>query len=295
MPDPTFALVDDYWMSFVLSHSFGRKLRKLSLAGTAEDVLRRTEDSDEVGLALHTRPEVQDARLRLYLHHMLRKWPSWPKEEEKKSIDVEAVRREKKEFWDRREVGFNVSSKLDLAGIESLVRAGVTAVRVGAVGIREASDYDLCGFLTDPEAQLRRLAEFVKRLGDRNIRVVITLDRRLANEDAWRLIAAEFSASANVVGYDLINEPFTEAETGMHWTDVAESPDIEGVDVVVRRYETLVSAVRQVDAVTPIVIEPTFWAQVAAVPKMPVERLLELDANLIVSFHFYEPAMLTYR
>ncbi|CAG2180403.1 unnamed protein product, partial [Oppiella nova] len=30
VPDPCFALVDDYWMSYVLNHKFNRKLRKLS-------------------------------------------------------------------------------------------------------------------------------------------------------------------------------------------------------------------------------------------------------------------------
>jgi hypothetical protein len=43
MPDDSFVLVDDYWYSFILSHKFGRKLRKLSTKG--QRVLARTEDS----------------------------------------------------------------------------------------------------------------------------------------------------------------------------------------------------------------------------------------------------------
>ena len=79
MPDPTFALVDDYWMSFILNHMFGRKLRKLSTNGFGSELMTRTPDSDQLGLALHTRHEVQEARIRLYIHHMIHGWPKWPK------------------------------------------------------------------------------------------------------------------------------------------------------------------------------------------------------------------------
>ena len=46
MPDDSFVLADDYWYSFVLSHKFGRKLRKLSTRG--HKVLSRTDDSGKL-------------------------------------------------------------------------------------------------------------------------------------------------------------------------------------------------------------------------------------------------------
>ena len=43
MPDESFVLVDDYWYSFIMSHKFGRKLRKLSTKD--QHILDRTDDS----------------------------------------------------------------------------------------------------------------------------------------------------------------------------------------------------------------------------------------------------------
>jgi hypothetical protein len=47
MPDPTFALVGDYWMSFVLSSKFHVPLIKL---GATSAFLSRTDDSDASNL-----------------------------------------------------------------------------------------------------------------------------------------------------------------------------------------------------------------------------------------------------
>ena len=79
MPDTAFTLVDDYWMSFVLGHYFNRNLRKLQCF--RNEHFQRAASSDEVGLALYTRREVNDAKIRMYIHHMLNGWPAWAPEQ----------------------------------------------------------------------------------------------------------------------------------------------------------------------------------------------------------------------
>ena len=51
------------------------------------------------------------------------------------------------------------------------------------------------------------------------------------------------------------------------------------------------------DKITPVIIEPTFWAKPCALPLLSgfVDRLRASDANLIVSVHFYEPQRLVSR
>lgn len=226
IPDPTFNLVDDYWMSFILNNTFNRKLRKLSVAGLAINPINRTKDSDQPGLALHTRPEVQDARLRLYVHHMLQGWPKWELPTTKGIMmlpqDKQTLIRNKKEtFWNRQsQIGFNVYSMLDDDDISDLIKMGVKCVRIGAVGVGETNFFELSGFLTKPQEQLERLRKTVKRLGNAGIDVVITLKRTLASPEIWKLIAEEFSTFENVIGYDLLNEPFTKSEEDLHWVDL---------------------------------------------------------------------------
>lgn len=64
---------------------------------------------------------------------------------------------------------------------------------------------------------------------------------------------------------------------------------------MVATYKTLIQGIRKVDSVTPIVIEPSFWGRCYALDKLPIHELKALDSNLLVSFHFYEPMILTQR
>lgn len=233
MPDPTFTLVDDYWMSFILSHKFNRKLRKLSVSGLATNPINRTEDSDQPGLALHTRPEVQDARLRLYVYHMLQGWPKWELSsinnicmlsEEKQLL----IKDRKKTFWDLpTQIGFNIHSELEQPEISHLVSMGVKCVRIGAVGVGEKNYFELSGFRTEPQQQLEKLAKTVALLRNVSIDVIITLERSLASPQIWRMIAEKFVTFENVVGYDLLNEPFTKHEENLHWADLEKSAMVD--------------------------------------------------------------------
>ncbi|XP_055329290.1 uncharacterized protein LOC129581980 [Paramacrobiotus metropolitanus] len=303
MPDEGFNLVDDYWMSFVLSHKFGRRIRKLC-AEAGNNPVERAEDSDTVGLALHTRPEVKDARIRLYIHHMLQGWPTWNEAENLSPTlgsltavpaqPTEKMRNTKHKFWMKPFVGYNASSRLSAKDIDDLSIAGVECIRIGAVGVKEETDYDLCGFLTEPYKQLTALVKTIQALKDRKIQVVITLERRLANAATWKLIAEYCGCLENVVGYDLINEPFTATDDESHAADISDVTD-PGIENLLFTYKEMITAIKEVDAATPILIEPTFWAHINALSNFPIISLTEIDPSLIVSVHFYEPRKLTYR
>ncbi|CAL8113046.1 unnamed protein product [Orchesella dallaii] len=299
MPDPSFTLVDDYWMSFILNYKFGRQLRKLSVKGLPTNPILRTDDSDKPGLALHTRPEVQDARIRLYVHHMLQGWPNWTPECANMSEspkEYELIKQKKQDFWNLPpQIGFNVSSTIDKEGIKDLIKLGTKCVRIGAVGVGEHTIFELSGFLTEPETELEKLSRAVEELGNVGINVIITLERRLVSPQTWQLIARKFATYGNVVGYDLINEPFTEHENDLHWMEVANDVGDDDLPKIVDMYKDIINSIREVDAITTIVLEPTFWGRLDGLFKFPVESIMQLDSNVVFSFHFYEPMMLTSR
>ncbi|CAG2167166.1 unnamed protein product, partial [Oppiella nova] len=94
----------------------------------------------------------------------------------------------------------------------------------------------------------------------------------------------------NVVGYDLINEPFTPLEEQYEFVD-----NDPGLSELMSRYIEMIESIRKVDKITPIIIESSYWATVDAIPKLSIENLLTIDTNILVSFHFYEPMLLTQR
>ncbi|RWS04677.1 hypothetical protein B4U79_16389, partial [Dinothrombium tinctorium] len=297
MPDSQFALVDDYWMSYILNHKFGRNLRKLCIDAKMPAV-NRTSDSDKEGLALYTFNEVEDAKVRLYVLHMLQGWPSWELEMsfEKFCSDEEKlkIRNQKQSFWSQKHLGFNINSFLRETKIKQLVEIGATCVRIGAVGVGEDVGFEFSDFLSNAQSAIRRLLSKLKFLESQGINVVITLTRNLASPHLWSFIAEHCSTMKNVVGYDIINEPYTKEES----EEVAfllDQVDHTSVSQIVEKYSEMIKAIRKVDTLTPIIVETTFWAHCNALKFFPVEDLLKIEKNLIVSCHFYEPFFLTSR
>ena len=294
MPDSGFVLVDDYWMSFVLSHYFNRNLRKLQCRN--DEHFKRTETSDQVGLALYTRPEVQDARVRMYIYHMMSGWPTWTSEPVAESSNKEETElmAAKQKWWnDAAFIGYNVASDVTREDAADLLKLGARVVRIGAVGCREDSDFEFSGFLDDPTTQLQELRETISMLAEFDIGVILTLHERVVSATLWTLIATEFRRQSNVIGYDLVNEPHVAADRDCHYTDVHNIPE----SALTEYFDTVTSYwqhVRSVDEITPIIMEPTFWAKPYALSLFSgfVERIRASDANIIVSVHFYEPQRL---
>lgn len=78
LPRPDYALVDDYWLSFVFSHFMEVPIWKIK----SSDTFNFTEDVDDPNIALWKNPDVNEARVNFYVHHMLKGWPKhvpvWP-------------------------------------------------------------------------------------------------------------------------------------------------------------------------------------------------------------------------
>lgn len=70
-PNPAYGLVDDYWLSFVLSHHLTVPLWKIQ----CQDCFHFTPSANDPTLALHRRCEVNEQRVNLYLEHMRQGWP----------------------------------------------------------------------------------------------------------------------------------------------------------------------------------------------------------------------------
>ncbi|CAG2114853.1 unnamed protein product, partial [Medioppia subpectinata] len=224
VPDSSYALVDDYWMSYVLNHKFSRKLRKLTTSNVPEDnIIKRTEDSDEIGLALYTRPEVIQTKVRVYIHHMLQGWPHWESNNENNiNLDERAMKvltENKKRFWDQLFVGFNISSEISAESVEVLAEMGVKCARIGAVGLGDKVDYEFKAFLNDKDEEIKRLKQTISLLKSKGIRVVLTLKNGLSSPEIWEFIAKNLCSEEYVVGYDLINEPFTQLESQYEFED----------------------------------------------------------------------------
>lgn len=71
IPDPRFELVDDYWMSFVLSRYFGGSIVKAQLG----NVFRFSESAFDPVHAMFNRPDVHQARLAFFDYHCGKGWP----------------------------------------------------------------------------------------------------------------------------------------------------------------------------------------------------------------------------
>lgn len=57
----------------------------------------------------------------------------------------------------------------------------------------------------------------------------------------------------------------------------------------------MIKAIREVDQLTPIIIEPSFWGHLDALDKLEIHSASDVDPMLVVSFHFYEPRLLVRR
>jgi len=72
LPSPDFILVDDYWMSFVLSHHLKVPIWKIE----GKDLFTSTPCSEDKSIALFYNPEVEEQRVNFYVYHMRQGWPA---------------------------------------------------------------------------------------------------------------------------------------------------------------------------------------------------------------------------
>uniref|UniRef100_A0A914Q996 Glycosyltransferase 2-like domain-containing protein n=1 Tax=Panagrolaimus davidi TaxID=227884 RepID=A0A914Q996_9BILA len=214
-PDNDFMLIDDYWLSYVLAAKFDRNLRKLKLS---ENVITRTKDSDQVGIAMYTRKDVANARTRMYIHHMINGWPKF--ENEFKVFDCKEIKDYKIHSWKNQRIGFNINSEITDEEILNLSEMKFSMVRIGVAGIGRDEGFEFAQLNSEPKLTLDDMEKLIKRLNNFSFDVIIALDKRVASEKNWIMIAERFCHYKNVVGYDLINEPSTKENEFQHWYEI---------------------------------------------------------------------------
>lgn len=72
LPSPDFILVDDYWMSFVMSHHLKVPIWKIE----GKDLFTSTPCAENKSIALFYNPEVEEQRVNFYVYHMRQGWPA---------------------------------------------------------------------------------------------------------------------------------------------------------------------------------------------------------------------------
>lgn len=295
-----FLLVDDYWLSFVLNHYFGYKLCKI----TATDIYTKTTSSDDPSVALYLNPKVRQARMKLYVHHMLKGWPHF---NIPNSIAISHTI--KTSIWQSPFIGFNVPMDLRVSDMRDLEQMNVRVVRLGAVCMtleEESNDNnisDLAFLLPQcmgrilPES-LQRLVSYIDLFGQHGIQVILTLHRHLASPQVWQQVAAILGKINNVIGYDLINEPHTMLDRQLSTEDLSSSDHSSEINDLLKYYGEMLDVIRREDHYTPVIIEPSFWANWRALSLLKLEQsslsLYMHDEDLFkISFHMYEPRLLT--
>lgn len=179
---------------------------------------------------------------------------------------------------------------------------------------------DADAFVKIPPSDLRILKTSLDHAQANNVRVVITLlslpgsrwrqnnsgkeDLRIwqSNEyqnqaiSFWKALAKELKDHPAIVGYNILNEPHPECLFGIHDYEEIELKKFyktakgSKADLNIF-YRKMVSAIREVDPDTPIIIDTGLYATPFSISYLkPIE-----DEKIIYSFHMYEPYTYTTR
>jgi hypothetical protein len=308
-----FGLVDDYWLSFVLSHILKVPIWKIE----ATAAISFTDCADDPRIALYHNPKVIEQRINFYVHHMRLGWPFAVQRPEIARREEAAERRPgsgKTACWSYGFGGINMFSEAKDADFESAHEAGITVVRFGAVG--DARDFR---YLIDEKGEqslvceqtINRLVAGIRRAADHGIKVIVALGhvpgRIFALESEqydfrlwcsaeysdrfvalWNRLAQNLRHLENVVGYDLLNEPFTPDDVAQGYFDEM-SPTYAGT--LNALYGRTIAAIREWDSETPIILESTYWASPRTLQFLQTYD----DSGIVYSFHMYAPPAYTIR
>jgi len=306
-------LIDDYWLSFVFSHVLKVPIWKIE----AKDALAFTECADDQTIALYHNPKVIEQRINFYIYHMRQGWPfpvSPRKLQGGNGDALPVTRTEKADCWSRGFGGVNMFSGAGEADFEKAAEIGVTVLRFGAVG--DAQDFR---YLVDEtgkasvvtDESLTRLATGILRAADYGMKVIITLghvpgrifslepdhyDFRLwcsphfIDDFArmWGTLSRYLRCFDNVIGYDLMNEPFTPDDVSQGYFDQMSESYAATLNTL---YEHAIKTIREYDTATPIVLESAYWASPRTLGALRIYN----DPTIVYSFHMYAPPCYTMR
>mmetsp|Transcript_22531 Transcript_22531/g.31374 ORF Transcript_22531/g.31374 Transcript_22531/m.31374 type:complete len:735 (-) Transcript_22531:1831-4035(-) len=308
IPDPNFILVDDYWLSYVLSHRMKVPIWKVK----SDHIFHSTPCADDESIALYHNPKVRHARIQFYIYHMRQGWPfSSPPQLNTiptNNNNETAERKDKITYWDRGFHGFNIFSESSSQNVATLATYGASVVRIGAVGDALDLSYLVSKDFTSTQLggdDLKRLRRAIQKMSNNNLKIILTLtslpgrnfranDIRLWRDQQlfsmipalWGQLAELLKDEPNVIGYDIMNEPFTERDTESEPTEA--DPQQFRLD---KLYDDCIQAIRKHDKETPIIVESSYWAHPSTLPYLKIFK----DSRVVYSFHFYLPTMLTSR
>ena len=177
--------------------------------------------------------------------------------------------------------------------IETLHRWGATMARFQMS--RRSDNADLDEYAAWVDSRLDNLEDVLRWAAARGMKICVDLhaapggcdasggqalfrDERCARAfvDTWRRIAARFRGHPAIYGYDLMNEPLQNGRAKFdYWT--------------IQRLAA--EAVREIDPVTPIIVEANHWALPDAFSYLSP---LAMD-NVIYQVHFYDPHDFTHQ
>jgi glycosyltransferase involved in cell wall biosynthesis len=305
-------LIDDYWLSFVLSHFMQVPIWKIK----ADGALSFTPCADDPKIALYHNPRVAEQRINFYIHHMRQGWPfglpsavSAPEQ-----LAAHTPLEDKLGWWAAGFHGANMYSEASRADFEAARRAGVRVVRLGAVGGAQDFRYLVNEEGTEAvltEATLGRLEHSLRRAAGCGLKVILTLchvpgrlfglgrdqeDLRLLSSPElqdgfvamWGRLAQFLRGFENVIGYDLLNEPYTAEDVGR---DFLDEPAPSSGQFFNDLYARTIREIAQHDSETPIILESDYWGS----PRTFAGLAPHSDPRIIYSFHFYFPRALTFR
>ena len=225
-------------------------------------------------------------------------------------------------FWDKPERGGNSFNRLppDQAYFDALQDYGASWVRLSYDKWQPAERDYLIGNADQYQGlvakDLQQLIATLDRAHAAGLKVVITplslpgmrwaqnngdrfddrlwQDKRFWTQSAafWRDLAAALKEHPAVAAYNLINEPAPEKQAGLaEHADAAKMRDWYEKQVGSARdlpgfYQTLISAIREVDSLTPIMVDAGWYGAADAFSYWPAPLA---DSRVLYSFHMYEP------
>ena len=225
-------------------------------------------------------------------------------------------------FWDKPERGGNSFNRLppDQAYFDALQDYGASWVRLSYDKWQPAERDYLIGNADQYQGLVAKDLQQLKTTLDRahaaGLKVVITplslpgmrwaqnngdrfddrlwQDKQFWTQSAafWRDLAAVLKEHPAVAAYNLINEPAPEKQAGLaEHADAAKMRDWYEKQVGSARdlpgfYQTLISAIREVDPLTPIMVDAGWYGAADAFSYWPAPLA---DSRVLYSFHMYEP------
>lgn len=226
----------------------------------------------------------------------------------------------KQEFWKQQKKGANFFNEIETeARLQAAAELGLQFIRLTpskwqGVG-RDFLIGDVGAYQGLLQADLQRLITVLDQAHRVKLKVVLTFlslpgcrwrqhndgqsDSRLWRDFTyqsqairfWKDLAQELKHHPSIVAYDILNEPHP--RIALVGKDDVGSPayrqwleSVRGTEADLNRfYGDVVTAVRSVDKVTPLILEAGAFAAAAAMKDLkPLD-----DPAVLYSFHFYEP------